>query len=141
MSGRNLLPPPPVEIEGTELKIEYISMLAQAQKAIGTGAIERVASFIGNLSAVKPEVLDKFDADQAVDEYADMLGAPPSIIVSDDDVEQIRAARAEAAAQAQRAEQAAAMAPAVKQTAEAARVLADTDAGGNRNLLQTLGIG
>ena len=141
MSMRNLLPPPPPEIEGTELKIEYISMLAQAQKAIGTGAIERVASFIGNMAAVKPEVLDKFDADQAVDEYADMLGAPPSIIVSDDDVEAIREARAEAARQAQQAEQAAAMAPAVKQSAEAARVLAETDAGGGRNLLQSLGIG
>lgn len=141
MNERQLLPPPPEELQGTELKIEYISMLAQAQKAIGTGSIERVASFIGNLSAVKPDVLDKFDADQAVDEYSDMLGAPPSIIVSDDRVEKIRADRQAAAQQAAQMEQAAQMAPVVKQGADAARVLSEADAGGNGSLLQQLGIG
>ena len=39
------------------------------------------------MAAVKPEVLDKFDADQSVDEYAEMLGVPPKIVVSDDIVQ------------------------------------------------------
>lgn len=141
MNARELLPEPPIEIQGTELKIEYISMLAQAQKAIGTGSIERLASFIGNLSAVKPDILDKFNTDAAVDEYADMIGAPPSVIVPDEKVEEIRATRAEAAEQAARQEQAGQAAPAIKQTAEAARVLSETDAGGGRSVLQSLGIG
>lgn len=141
MAMRDMLPPPPPEIQSQELKIEYISMLAQAQKAVSTGSIERLFSFVGNLSAVNSAVLDKVDMDEGVDIYADMLGAPPSIIVPDDDVEQVRSARAQKQQQQEAAANAAAMAPAMKQSAETARVLAETDAGGGGNLLQSLGIG
>ena len=141
MEKRGLLPPPPDELQGTELKIEYISMLAQAQKAISTGSIERLFSFAGNLAAVNPSVLDKIDMDEGVDIYGDLLGAPPSVIVPDDEVAQIRRARAEQQQQQQQAEQAAQAAPAAKQTAEAARVLSETDAGGGQSLLSQLGIG
>lgn len=141
MDRRGMLPPPPPEIEGQELKIEYISMLAQAQKAVSTGSIERAASFIGNLAAVKPEVLDKFDADEAVDQYADMVGAPPSIIVSDDEVAKIREERAKQQQAAQNAEMAATMAPAAKAGADAARVLTEADMGpSGSGLLQQLGM-
>lgn len=140
MDERGMLPPPPMELSGQELKIEYISMLAQAQKAVSTGSIERLFSFVGNLSSVNPTVLDKIDMDEGVDIYADMLGAPPSLVVSDDDVAEVREARAQKQQQQEAAANAAAMAPAVKQSAEAARVLSETDAGGG-NLLQSLGIG
>jgi hypothetical protein len=52
---------------GRRCKIEYISILAQAQKAVATGAIERGFAFAGQLAAVKPDVLDKVDADEAID--------------------------------------------------------------------------
>src|SRR5690606_18719190 len=61
LNRRGELPPPPPDLEGKELKVEYVSMLAQAQKAVATGGIERGAAFIGNLAAVKPDVLDKLD--------------------------------------------------------------------------------
>lgn len=141
METRGMLPPPPEELQGTELKIEYISMLAQAQKAVSTGSIERLFSFVGNLAAANPNVLDKIDMDEGVDIYADLLGAPPSVVVPDAEVKKGRDARAQQAAQAAQAEQAAAMAPAMRQGAEAARVLSEVDAGGNGNLLSQLGIG
>lgn len=141
LESRGLLPPPPAELQGTELKIEYISMLAQAQKAISTGSIERLFSFAGNLAAVNPSVLDKIDMDEGVDIYGDLLGAPPSIIVPDEEVAQIREARAEQARQAAQAEQMAQAAPAMQQGADAARVLSETDAGGGQSLLSQLGIG
>jgi hypothetical protein len=142
LNRRGELPPPPRELAEQELKIEYISMLAQAQKAVATGAIERGVAFAGQLAAVKPEVLDKLDADDAVDQYFDMLGVPPSIVVPNTEVEKTRAARA----QKQQAAEAAAMmkevAPAAKAGADAAATLADAatlPAGGS--LLQRLGIG
>jgi len=141
LENRGLLPPPPPELQGTELKIEYISMLAQAQKAISTGSIERLFSFAGNLAAVNPSVLDKIDMDEGVDIYGDLLGAPPSILVPDEEVKKIREARAEQARQAQAAEQMAMAAPAMQQGADAARVLSETDAGGGQSLLSQLGIG
>lgn len=141
LNRRGELPPPPPELEEAELKIEYISMLAQAQKAVATGSIERVASFIGNLAAVKPDILDKFDADEAVDQYADMVGAPPAIIVPDEEVKKIRDARAQQQQQAQQAEMAATMAPAAQQGADAARLLSEIDTGSSGSaLLQQIGM-
>ncbi|MGL4196537.1 MAG: portal protein, partial [Allorhizobium sp.] len=118
LSRRDALPPPPVELEGQELKVEYISMLAQAQKAVATGGIERGLAFVGQVASVKPEVLDKFDADEAVDRYFDALGVDPSILVSDENVGKVREGRAQQQAQAQQAEMMATMAPAAKAGAE-----------------------
>lgn len=97
----NLLPPPPPELEGQAMKVEYISLLAQAQQQVGIGAIERFLSFTGNLNALFPEkgVSDKIDADQIVDEVGAMLGVPQKIIISDDKVAETRAAKAEKQAQ------------------------------------------
>jgi hypothetical protein len=141
LERRRELPPPPTELEGVDLQIEYISILAQAQKAVATGAVERVTAYIGNLAAVKPDVLDKFDADEAVDQYADMVGAPPSIIVPDDKVKAARDARAQRQQMAENAQMAATVAPAMKQGAEAAAVMAEArNAPGGQGLLSQLGI-
>lgn len=142
LERRQELPPPPPELQGQELQVEYISILAQAQKAVATGAIERGVTFIGQLAAVKPEVLDKLDADEAVDIYCDYLGVPPAIIMPDEKVAENRAARAKKQQAAENAEMMATVAPAAKAGADAAAVLAsagDNPSGGQ--LLEKLGIG
>jgi hypothetical protein len=139
MERRGMLPPPPADLDGQPIQIEYISMLAQAQKAVATGGVERLAAFVGNLAAVKPDVLDKFDADQAIDEYADMLGTNPALVVPDEDVSAIRNSRAQAQEKQQQMEQMAQMAPAARDGAQAAAVLAQADASG-KNVLQQLGL-
>ena len=78
MSDIGMLPPAPPELQGVDLKIEYISLLAQAQKLVGTGAIERVAGFVSTVGQAIPQTLDKFNADEAVDQYAEMVGVPPT---------------------------------------------------------------
>lgn len=141
LNRRRELPPPPREIANQHLKVEYTSILAQAQKAVATGAIERFSGFVGQLSAVKPDVLDKFDADEAADQYADALGVPPSIVVSDDKVKATRDGRAKEQQQAKQAEMMATVAPAMKDSADAASVLAS--AGQNPSgqaLLQQIGL-
>ncbi|QND53467.1 phage tail protein [Phyllobacterium sp. 628] len=142
LNRRGELPAPPPDLQNKELKIEYISMLAQAQKAVATGSIERGFAFLGQISAVKPDVLDKVDADEAVDVYFDYLGVPPSIVVPDDEVTKMRDARAQKQQMAENAQMAATVAPAIKDSADAASVLAT--AGSNPSggqLLQQLGIG
>ncbi len=79
--------------------------LAQAQKATGTAAIEQTVQFVGNLSAIFPDVVDKFDADEAVDQFSALVGVPPKLVVPDDRVELIRRQRAQQAQQAQAQEQ------------------------------------
>ena len=138
------LPEPPAELDGQELKIDYISMLAQAQKAVATGGVERLAGFIGNMAAVKPTVLDKFDEDVAVEEYADMLGTPARIVRDQDEVDAIRAERAEQEAQQQQLEAATQVAPAAHEGAQAAKVLADASeprGPSPRDVLNRIGLG
>lgn len=117
MLDKGMLPPPPDQLQGVALKIDYISILAQAQKVLMTGSIERFVQFIGALAQFNPSALDKLDIDQAADEYGADLGVPQGIIVPDDKVAQIRAGRA----QQQQMQQAMAAAPAVKQYADAAK--------------------
>lgn len=125
------LPPPPKELQGVELRVEYLSILAQAQKLVGTSAVERLASFVGNLAGAHPEVLDKVNFDEMVDHYGDMLGVPPKLIRPDDEVAQLRQQRAQQQAQAQQAE-------AATQSVQGAKVLSETDTSHDNALTRLL---
>ena len=127
----DLLPEPPEEIAGMEISVEYISILAQAQKMIATSGIEQLAGFVGNLAAVFPEARHKFNATEAVDEYASSLGTSAKIINSDEEVQKMQEAEAQQA-QMQQAMAAGAMA------ADSAKVLSETDMGGGNSALQAL---
>ena len=103
-----VLPPPPEELSGKELGVTYVSVLAQAQRLVNTGAIDRIAEFAGNLSGIWPGARHKINAEQAVDEYSNALGVDPAIINSDEEVEALNAQDAAAAQAKQQAESAAA---------------------------------
>lgn len=127
LPGKPMLPPPPEELSGVDLRVEYVSILAQAQKTLGVASIERTIAFAGNLAGIYPEAVDKLDFDQALDEYAAMVGVPPTIIRPDDTVAQIRQSRAEAAQQQQAMEQ-------MGQAIQGAKLLSETDTGGDNAL-------
>lgn len=114
MARKNLLPPPPDVLQGMPLKIEYISVMAQAQKSIGVSSLSSTVGFIGQLAQVKPEALDKLDTDQAIDAFAEMSGVSPTVIVPQEQVNQIREERA----QQQKQQQAMAMGMAAAQGAK-----------------------
>jgi hypothetical protein len=126
-----ILPTPPQELQGSPLKIRYISTLAMAQRAVATQSLERVAGFVGSMAELKPEVLDKFDADQAVDEYARAVGVPPRVIVPDDQVAQERAER-------QQQQELATALESAQSAANTAKLAGDTKTG-EQNLLTELG--
>lgn len=96
MIEADLLPPPPPELQGMDLSVEFVSMLAQAQRAIGTNSVDRFVANMGNVAQFKPDVLDKFDSDQWADAYSDMLGVDPKMIIANDKVAIIREQRAQA---------------------------------------------
>lgn len=77
-------------------------MLAQAQRAIATNGIDRFVGSLGQIAQIKPEVLDKFDPDEWVEIYSDMLGVDPELIVPADRVAMVRQSRAQAQAAAQK---------------------------------------
>lgn len=131
MFEHKLFLPPPQELHGLPLDVELISVLAQAQKAASLGSIERTFAFAGSIAGAKPEVLDKLNADAAVDRYAEDIGAPAGIIVGEDEVAKIREQRAQQMAQQQALANAGAM-------VQGAKTLSETDVGGGRNALQAV---
>jgi hypothetical protein len=135
MDRFGLIPMPPEELSGAELKVDYISMLAQAQQMVGLSGIDRLTEYVGAVAKFQPEALDVFDADSTIDEYARMLGTPAAIIRSDEAIAQIRHQRAEQQAQMQQAEQAQQMASAANQGAGALRQAGDAAMDGGLDAL------
>lgn len=121
-----LLPPVPQALSNVSIDIEFVSILTQMQRMVGIGQIERTAAFIGNVAGLKPEAADKLDVDELIDEYAERAGSPPRIIRSSKEVSKDREARA----QQEQMAQTAGMAPALKDGAEAARLLSEADGTG-----------
>ncbi|ATF53830.1 portal protein [Morganella morganii] len=101
MAENNLLPVPPDEMQGMQLKVEYISVMAQAQKAIGVSSIERFIGFTSGIGQFKPDALDKINVDETIDAYAASIGVPPSVVATNEQVAQIREQRAQQQAIAQ----------------------------------------
>lgn len=135
-SRQGRLPPVPEEIDGVPLNIEFVGVLAQAQKMLGLGAMERYVGFVGNVAGAFPSVLDRVDSDELVEEYGERIGVPARVMRSDQAVADMRAA----AQQQAQAQQMAAMAGPMKDAAGAAELLSRTDVMGRPaldNILQS----
>ena len=84
MMSAGILPPPPPEMAGMDLNIEFISTLAQAQRAVASAGTDRLLGTVSSIVAIWPEVRHKINAMQIVDDYADMFGVNPKIVLPDD---------------------------------------------------------
>jgi hypothetical protein len=116
-----MIPIPPREASGSGMRIEFVSILAQAQKQAGLGGIQQTVQFIGGLAQLNPAVLDKVDFDEAADKVAEMSGVPPGLIRDDETVEGLRRERAEREARDAQMAQAERMAAAAKSGGAAAK--------------------
>lgn len=133
LPGEPLIPPPPEELRGVPLQIEYVSVLAQAQKAVAVGSIERALQFTGYLmqSGVQ-DAFDKIDTDEAQAAYYTAIGAPPTMLRDAEQVAAMRQARAQAAQQQQMQEQGMAL-------VQGAKTLSETPTTGDTALTALLG--
>jgi hypothetical protein len=96
---RGIIPEPPAEVEGEPIRVEYLSVLAQAQKSEGTQSIERLVGFFGQIaqSTGDPSIFDKINVDELADNYAELLGVSPKIVVDTETADEGRAERAQLA--------------------------------------------
>ena len=101
LQQNGVLPEPPPELQNKDLNVEYVSVLAQAQRLVATGAVDRLVGFTSQVAQVWPEARHKVNASRAIDEYAESLGVDPSMIRSDEEVTAMAQAEAQQAAQAQ----------------------------------------
>ncbi len=119
MVEADIVPDAPEALVGMPIKVEYVSLLAQAQKAVGVAAIERTLGFAGSLAQLKPDVIDNLDGDAMLREFVDQVGPPPNTLTAPDEVAQIRQGRAQQAQQEQMVESAEPIANAAKLISEA----------------------
>lgn len=109
--------PAPPSLRDKVLSIRYVSPIARAQRALEVAAMDRYEMALAQEAAVKPEVLDNYDWDEAARLRAELLGVPQKLIVEPDARDAQRQARA---AQQQQAAQAQMMAGAMGKMMEAA---------------------
>lgn len=134
MMAQGRLPPPPDVLKKQPLKVQYTSIIAQAQKALAAGGIEQFTGYLMKIKEMNPEdpnILDKVNFDEAIDRYGEDLTIPPGLVRDDEEVAGIRAQRAKAM-QAQQ------QAAAAEQASKTAKNLAGSDTAGQNALTQLL---
>ncbi|MBR0034411.1 MAG: head-tail connector protein, partial [Synergistaceae bacterium] len=148
LSRAGQFPEPPEELADMEIKVEYMSILANIQKQSAYAGIEQILTTAGIIAQLQsstgttPEVLDKIDGDEIIDQLADMYVVPAGIVLGDDAVAEKRASRQEAEAQAQAQQQELAgiqtMTEAAPKIAGAAQTLSETQMPAGENGLEAL---
>ncbi len=104
MVRKGLIPDPPESLQGQALQVEYVSIMATAQKMIALSSLERTASFVGQVAQFDPSALDVIDIDQLIREHGEATGVPPKVLRSAAQIAQIRADRQKAQQMQQAAE-------------------------------------
>lgn len=94
---------PPQELSGAKLDVEYVSIMAVAQKLSGVDGLERLTQYVTALATGTgdPGVWDVIDTDEAARNYGTYTSVAASIVRPKDAVAQIRAGRVQQAQMAQ----------------------------------------
>ena len=102
INGKPMIPPPPQELNNVPIEVEYVSVLAQAQKLQVAQGMRAYLAEVERVASINPESMIKTDFFEYLDQYGNVLGIPSQIVISKDEVEKELAALREAqAAQAQ----------------------------------------
>lgn len=109
-----LIPPAPPELQGIALKVEYISVMAQAQKLVGVSGLDRFVTAVAPIMQADPSARHKVDVFRIIDSYGDSLGIDPRIVRTTEQAEQLAAAEAQQQQAIADAQQAMALAKAAK---------------------------
>jgi len=86
-----VIPPPPPELSEAEYKIEYISLLAQAQKLVMSQSMHAYLGMAERVAMLDPFTVHKTDWNEYLDQFGDMVGLPAKIMNDTDEVEEMKA--------------------------------------------------
>lgn len=120
MLRQGLVPPAPPDLHGMPLTVQYISIMAAAQKLLGVASIDRYVAFVGNVAKINPAISYKLDVFEAAEAYGDATGVPPGIVRPTDKAQAMQA-------QDQQAQQAQAKLQAIESASKSAQTLSQTD--------------
>lgn len=138
LKRKGMITPPPKSLQGIPLDVEFISILALAQKSASTGGIEALMRMVGELGQIHPEVLDIPDFDETIQEYNDLLGNKQKILKGPKTVAAIRTQRTKQQQQQHDSEMASKAADVANKGASAANTLASTPVGSGSDALSAI---
>lgn len=105
MYRNGIIPTPPEEIAGAQLKIEFVSALALSQQEAKLIPMDNWIAKAISISEVFPEVLDLINIDEYIRMSADKGMVDPALVRSTAEVEEIRQQRLEQQQQAMQQQQ------------------------------------
>jgi len=115
----------PEMLRGQQMDIEYVGPLARSQRMEESIAIEKLYGLAMNVVQVDPAIMDNINHDEAIRLRGKLLGVPKTVLRGRDEVEEMRAERAEQQAMAAQAAQQQAEGDAMQSQAKAAKDMAD----------------
>jgi hypothetical protein len=122
-SGR--LPEPPESISEQELRIEYVSPLARAQRQSETQGIMRTLEFIGPIAGLDPQAAQVIKGADTVRHIAELNGVPPMLLKSNEELMEEAKAQQEAQAAQQQMMQGAQVMDMMQKGANVAKTAGD----------------
>lgn len=128
-----------MRIADEDVKVEYISPLAQAQKISGLTAIEQAVAFVSQMAQLFPDVLKSVDPMGTVTEYFNLLGAPGAIQRTPEEIEALIQQEQQAAEEQKQMAEMQQMAQAAAPAAQAAKNLTEAARDGNPAVNALLG--
>jgi Bacteriophage head to tail connecting protein len=136
MQRKGLFAPMPASLRGVPLKIDYVSIMKQMQKAAETTAMTATVKFAGDMqeaaqAAGLPSPIRILDLEAFVRRFSDIVGSPAKLVKGVQQVKQEDAARAKAQQQQQALQ---ATLPAV----QAAQGLSKTEINPGQSALQAI---
>jgi len=90
MWRKKLFTPPPQQLSDRELRVEYVSQIAKAQKATEADTFLRVVQSIGPMVELDPGLMQNFDGDKLIRHNARIFGLPEEVMRDEGKLAQMR---------------------------------------------------
>lgn len=131
MARQGMLPEVPQELlEAGEYEIEHSSPANQLQRAGELAAIAKTIELVAPLAAANPTILSKFKGDAIIDRAMEIQGGPTDVLLTEDEYAELQEQITQQQQQAMAPEQAATGAGALKDGAQALKLLQGGAQGG-----------
>ena len=90
------LPPVPEELNGTPLRVQYVSPISRAQRQTEAESFSKAIQYLAPVVQVAPQVLENFDFDAVARDTQDMFGFPAKYMKAPEQIKKERQAAQQA---------------------------------------------
>lgn len=89
LQRRGMFPPPPEALVGVEIRVKYLSVLAQAQRMTSMKGVQRLVASWAELAQIDPSAAAYLDTKAVLNQIGEIVGVDPDLIRSEKDIKQI----------------------------------------------------